>query len=420
MLRLSHLLARDDQTDTRLEEDSRPESGAPAQPATRDDRLLADAIRVLEAQLQKLLLGDFTPPKIKPDPDGPLHRLFEVVEAIRRQWAQGVPALVERMDALRERKPLPVTDDAMRSGALAPLWTAFDRLAEAIISRREERTALRDQQAEAFDSFFTEAQTALVAAAQQLQANAGRLEEVLRTAKAFSAESHAHAESTLEAAQAIAAGAQQLGAAITEISRQTSASEKAAQAVDERTSEAMKATEALSEAARNIDQVVVFIREIADKTNLLALNATIEAARAGEAGKGFAVVASEVKTLANQTAKATEEITDQIAAMQNATRQTVEAIAEIDRTAKQLGELVAAIAAAVEEQTTATGEISQHLHSTTSRVEEMLAKLGEIKRTAEENFSLAEEVQDAAESIAQQAEAMRDNGATFLRNLRAA
>ncbi len=303
-------------------------------------------------------------------------------------------------------------------GPFARTLTALDALLAHMAEREREEKAFRENQANSFDETFSAAQMALASAAEQLEGNAERLEGVLRTAAQHSEETLAYAKETLEAAQAIAAGSQQLSASITEISRQASESDQAVQAVKSDVGKALDATKALMGAAKSIDQVIVFIRDIADKTNLLALNATIEAARAGDAGKGFAVVASEVKALASQTAKATEDIARQIESMQAATTATANAIEEIDHQSDTVTQVVAAIASAVEEQSAATGEISEHLQNTTSKVEEMLEKLTEIHRTAGENFRLAEEIGSAAEALSGQADTMRDTGAAFLASMR--
>ena len=374
---------------------------------------------MVAALLDKAAQGDFSgriPQIADASPIAPMlhgfNRLFERIDGFLGE-------LEKRILAERENLPPPdIHSKDVYSGRFARILSALDTLLSQMAEREREEKAFRENQADSFDKTFTEAQMALASAAEQLEGNAERLEGVLRTAAQYSEETLAYAKGTLEAAQAIAAGSQQLSASITEISRQASESDHAVQAVKTDVDKALDATKALMEAAKSIDQVIVFIRDIADKTNLLALNATIEAARAGDAGKGFAVVASEVKALASQTAKATEDIAKQIETMQAATTATASAIEEIDNQSNTVAQVVAAIASAVEEQSAATSEISEHLQNTTTKIEEMLAKLTEINRAAKENFQLAEEIGDAAEVLSDQADTLKETGAAFLASMR--
>jgi methyl-accepting chemotaxis protein len=169
-------------------------------------------------------------------------------------------------------------------------------------------------------------------------------------------------EQSTASVETVAAAAEELSASVAEISRQVTESSQISHQAVERAAETDHLVEGLLESTRRIGQVVQLINDIAGQTNLLALNATIEAARAGEAGKGFAVVAGEVKNLANQTARATEQITTQIAAVQTATHNAVSAIQGIGATIGKISEITATIAAAVEEQGAATHEIARNVH----------------------------------------------------------
>jgi methyl-accepting chemotaxis protein len=166
--------------------------------------------------------------------------------------------------------------------------------------------------------------------------------------------------------------------------------------------------------------VVKLISGIAGQTNLLALNATIEAARAGEAGKGFAVVASEVKSLATQTAKATEEITAQVAAIQEATGSSVQAIQAIGETISRVNHIAAAIAAAVEQQGAATQEIARNVQQAAAGTTEVSGHIASVSQAAGETGVAAGEVLGSAKGLVRLSEVLRDNVDQFVSNIRAA
>ena len=176
----------------------------------------------------------------------------------------------------------------------------------------------------------------------------------------------------------------------------------------------------LSRTAQRIGEVVQLIETIARQTNLLALNATIEAARAGDAGKGFAVVASEVKSLANQTATATEEIRAQIGEIQGATGQTVEAIRKIGSTIRQMSEIAATIASAVEQQGAATREIASNVHQAAQGTGEIAGNIEGVSRAASETGAAAAQVLSTAGEMSRQSETLRRDVDAFLATVRAA
>ncbi|MBB1091428.1 methyl-accepting chemotaxis protein, partial [Rhodopseudomonas palustris] len=165
--------------------------------------------------------------------------------------------------------------------------------------------------------------------------------------------------------------------------------------------------------------VVDLINTIASQTNLLALNATIEAARAGDAGRGFAVVASEVKALAEQTAKATEQISQQVGGIQSATGQSVASIREISGTIARMSEIAATIASAVEEQGAATQEISRNVHHAAAGTHEVSVNIVEVQRGASETGSASAQVLTAAHSLAHDSARLKDEVSRFLRTVRA-
>ena len=218
--------------------------------------------------------------------------------------------------------------------------------------------------------------------------------------------------------QTVAAAAEQLHASVSEISRQVGHSTRI-------TSEAVEAAQhsnatvlGLSSAAQKIGDVVKLISDIASQTNLLALNATIEAARAGEAGKGFAVVASEVKSLANQTAKATENIASQVQAMQSATTEAVSSIQGISQTITTISEIATAIAAAVEEQGQATQEIARNVQEAARGTDQVSSNIAGVKQAAIETGSSAGLVLSSATHLGQQADTLRADVTDLLAKIR--
>ncbi len=242
-------------------------------------------------------------------------------------------------------------------------------------------------------------------------------------AQEASNQSNKVAESSEQAAgnvQTVASATEELSSSVQEVGRQVSmAREISQQAVD--TAERTNGTvQTLAETAQKIGEVVNLISDIAEQTNLLALNATIEAARAGEAGKGFAVVASEVKSLANQTATATEEIASQISNMQGVTDETVKAIASIREVIGKIGETNTAIASAIEEQNAATQEIARNAQEAASGTQDVSGNIGNVQSAAGETGSAAGQMLQATGELTQQAELLRGEVDRFLGEIRAA
>ena len=218
----------------------------------------------------------------------------------------------------------------------------------------------------------------------------------------------------------VAASADEMGKSVSEIAHQVSHSTSIAAQAVERARMTNDTIEQLSRSADKIGDVVKLISDIAAQTNLLALNATIESARAGEAGKGFAVVASEVKSLATQTAKATEEIGGQIQAMQAITRESVMAIGQIQSIIDEMNSVSVAINAAVEEQSAATQEIARNTSEAASGAQDVSVNISRVLEGAQHTGAASEQVVSAAQQLGQQAETLRLEVNQFLKTVRAA
>jgi len=220
--------------------------------------------------------------------------------------------------------------------------------------------------------------------------------------------------------QSVSASTEELASSVAEIARQVQESSRiAAEAVQQAGRTDTRIAE-LSQLAHRVGDVVKFITAIADQTNLLALNATIEAARAGEAGRGFAVVAQEVKALAGQTAKATEEISGQIAAIQTATHDSVGAVKEIGTTISRISGVAAAIAAAIEQQGAATQEIARNVQQASQGTSRVAENISDVNRGAGETGAASNEVLSSAELLANESAQLKREVATFLETVRAA
>ena len=220
--------------------------------------------------------------------------------------------------------------------------------------------------------------------------------------------------------QTVASATEELSSSVAEIGRQVDQSTDIARKAVDEADRTNTSVSGLSTAAQKIGDVVKLISDIASQTNLLALNATIEAARAGEAGKGFAVVATEVKSLADQTAKATDEIAAQVAAMQGATGDAVQAIKGIGATIGTINQIAATIAAAVKQQGEATQDISRNVHQASHGTGEVSTTIGGVSKAAADTGTAAAAVLGAAEALGRQAETLRSDVDRFLADIRAA
>ncbi|ABE38232.1 methyl-accepting chemotaxis sensory transducer [Rhodopseudomonas palustris BisB5] len=281
--------------------------------------------------------------------------------------------------------------------------------------RKRDMNKLADQ----FEEAVGEIVETVSSASTELEASATTLTDTAQHAQQFTTLVAAASEEASTNVESVASASEEMASSVTEISRQVQESARIASEAVTQAQETNDRVSHLSEAASRIGDVVDLINTIASQTNLLALNATIEAARAGDAGRGFAVVASEVKALAEQTAKATEQISQQVGGIQSATGQSVASIREISGTIARMSEIAATIASAVEEQGAATKEISRNVHHAAAGTHEVSVNIVEVQRGASETGSASAQVLTAAHSLAHDSARLKDEVSRFLRTVRA-
>jgi methyl-accepting chemotaxis protein len=274
--------------------------------------------------------------------------------------------------------------------------------------------------ADTFEGAVGEIIETVSSAATELEASAGSLSSTAERGEQLTTVVAAASEEASTNVQSVASATEELSSSVNEIGRQVQESARmAGEAVEQARLTNAQVSE-LSKAAARIGDVVELINTIAGQTNLLALNATIEAARAGEAGRGFAVVASEVKALAEQTAKATGEIGQQITGIQGATQESVNAIKAISGTIERLSEISSTIAAAVEEQGAATQEISRNVQQAAHGTHQVSANIGDVQRGASETGSASADVLRAAQSLSGDSNRLKVEVHKFLESVKAA
>jgi methyl-accepting chemotaxis protein len=274
--------------------------------------------------------------------------------------------------------------------------------------------------ADRFEAAVSKIVRAVSTAAAEIEIAAGSLTKTAETTQELSATVAAASEQSSASVQSAAAASEEMVSSVTEISRQVQTSLQVANAAVRQAEETNERIGELSQSVGRIGEVVRMISAVAEQTNLLALNATIEAARAGETGKGFAVVASEVKALAGQTAKATEEISAQIAQMQTATQHSVSAIREIAGTITHISEISSAIAASVEEQGAATQEVARNVQHAAQGATLVAGNIAEVNRGASDTGSAAEQVHGSARELLGESNHLNSEVEKFLASVRAA
>ncbi len=324
---------------------------------------------------------------------------------------------------------VPARDQTDELGQLAAALESFKNAAyrarELEAEKRDaehaaivERQRLMAELADAFERTVGSVVTAVASSSTEMQHSAASLSTTADQSQHQANAAAAASEQASSNVQTVAAAAEQLASSVQEIGRQVAQSARVSNAAVQDATRSSEAVGRLAETASQIGQVVRLISEIASQTNLLALNATIEAARAGEAGKGFAVVASEVKSLASQTAKATDEIAAQVAAIQDATTDAISSIEGISRTISEISEIATVIASAVEEQGAATQEISRNVQQAAVGTQEVSKNISVVSVAAGETGSAATEVLGAAGELSRQGEILRREVDSFVRSIR--
>ncbi|HYF84893.1 methyl-accepting chemotaxis protein [Azospirillum sp.] len=345
-------------------------------------------IRDMTDAMRKLASGDKTikvPALERGDEVGSMAKALEVFKE----------NLIESDRLRAEQEGLKARAEAERKRAMHDLANRFEATVKTVVSQ-------------------------VSSAATQMQGSSQALSAMAEESRAQATSVAASTEQTSANVQTVAASSEEMASSIGEITRQVGQSADIARRAADHAQTTNTTIQTLAEQAKGIGDVVQLINSIASQTNLLALNATIEAARAGEAGKGFAVVASEVKNLANQTAKATEEISAQINAMQQATGGAVTAITEITHTIGEINEIATTIAAAIEEQDAATREIARNVQQAAQGTQEISTNIVGVQHAAEGTGKAASEVLEAARELFRDSEKLSSEVDRFIQQVRSA
>ena len=356
-----------------------------------------------------------------------------VVIFFERTVLRAIGAITQRMTTLAKGDHAAAIIGAERRdeiGAMARALAVFrDGMIETERLRADQEETRRRTQAEqrramlalaeGFEQSVGGVVNAVTAAADELQTTAQTMTAIAEETARQSQTVAGASDQMTQNVQTVAAATEELSSSIGEITSQVSESTRIVGEAVTQVNDTNEKVRSLAEAAQKIGDVVRLINDIAGQTNLLALNATIEAARAGEAGKGFAVVASEVKTLATQTGKATDEIADQVRAIQDATKSSVEAIGGISGTINRVSEISTVIASAVEEQGSATQEISRNVQQAATGATEVSSNIGGVTAAAQQTGAAASQVLASAGDLAKNGAALRREVETFLRTIRA-
>lgn len=349
----------------------------------------------------------------------PITDLADATQAIAEGERSRTPPGVERADELG---PLAQAVEYFRKEMIASEERSRREQAAADARAQEsaEKTARLEKLARTFEETVTQTLNQVSIATDNLDNNATSMSALAAQTESQTTSVARASQSASANVQSVAAATEELTASIGDITAKIEASDRATTQASDRAQRMQQRVAGLESATSSIGEVVELITSIAAQTNLLALNATIEAARAGEAGRGFAVVASEVKSLATQTAKATEDIQKQVHDIQGTTSETVTGIREIMEVIGQLRDASSEIAAAMSQQAAATSEISTAVQSAAQGVQEVDSNIGMVNEAAREVGGSASQVRNAGTTLTNQSNELRLNIETFLKTIRAA